>query len=144
MQTIPGGGALLKSRGQIARDSSGNIIGVTWLDPSKFVRADQVSINGVVTTLPGVGQRLFLGNAIDGVFKGPAQGPILNANLEKDFAIAEDYKLNFRVEAFNSLNHTVLNAPGYNNTVGPNTQGFGIINSAQPPRSIQLSIHFVF
>jgi hypothetical protein len=53
-------------------------------------------------------------------------------------------KLNFHAEAFNALNHTVLNSPGYNNTVGPNTQGFGIISSANAPRSIQLSFHVIF
>ncbi len=35
-------------------------------------------------------------------------------------------------------------APGYNNTVGPDTQGFGVINSAAAPRNIQLSLHFIF
>jgi hypothetical protein len=42
------------------------------------------------------------------------------------------------------LNHTVLAIPGYNNTVGPNTQGFGIISSAATPRNIQLSFHAIF
>jgi hypothetical protein len=56
----------------------------------------------------------------------------------------ENCKLNFHAEAFNVLNHTVLNSPGYNNTVGPNTEGFGIISSANPPRNLQLSLHFIF
>jgi hypothetical protein len=136
-----GGGALLRNRGQISADPSGSMLGVTWLDPSKFVRGDQVSVNSVATTLPGVGQQLYLGNARYGVFKGPAQGIIFNGSLDKDVNIVENYKLNFHVEAFNALNHTVLNAPSYNNTVGPNTLGFGVINSAQAPRSMQLSMH---
>jgi hypothetical protein len=102
-------------------------------------------INGTPTTLPNVGQRLFLGNATYGVFKGPASGiEDFNASLDKDFGIWETLKLNFHAEAFNALNHTVLNSPGYNNTVGPNTQGFGIISSANAPRSIQLSFHVIF
>ncbi len=143
--TYVGGGPLLSSRKSAATDSSGNMIGVTWVDPSKFVRADQAVINGTPTTLPGVGQRLYLGNAADGVFKGPASGiQDFNASLDKDFGIWESLKLNFHAEAFNVLNHTVLDGPSYNNTVGPNTQGFGIISSANAPRNIQLSFHVIF
>ena len=53
---------------------------------------------------------------------------MLNASLGKNFAITERYKLNYRIEAFNVLNHTVLNAPG--GTVGPDMSRFGIITSA--------------
>lgn len=139
-----GGGALLSNRKQVVT-SGGSMIGLSWLDPSKFIRANQVRVNGVPTTLPGAGQRLFLGNAAVGVFKGPASGiEDFNASLNKDFGIWESVKLSFHVDAFNVLNHTVLNLPGYNNTVGPNTQGFGIISSANPPRNIQLSFHASF
>lgn len=139
-----GGGALLSNRKQVVM-AGGSMIGVSWLDPSKFIRADQAMVNGTPTTLPGVGQRLFLGNATTGVFKGPASGiEDFNASLDKDFGIWESVKLNFHAEAFNALNHTVLQSPGYNNTVGPNTEGFGIISSANAPRSIQLSFHAIF
>lgn len=143
--TYAGGGALLSSRKSIAADGSGSMIGVTWLDPSKFVRADEVVVNGSPQVVPGVGQKLFLGNATTGVFKGPASGiEDFNASLDKDFGIWDSLKLNAHVEALNVLNHTVLNAPGYNNTVGPNTQGFGVISTANAPRSIQLSFHVIF
>jgi len=139
-----GGGALLSNRKQVVM-SGGSMIGVSWLDPSKFVRANQTAANGVPTTLPGQGQRMFLGNATVGVWKGPASGiEDFNASLDKDFGIWESVKLNFHAEAFNALNHTVLNAPGYNNTVGPNAQGFGIISGADAPRSVQLSFHLKF
>ncbi|HUA97294.1 MAG TPA: carboxypeptidase-like regulatory domain-containing protein [Terracidiphilus sp.] len=139
-----GGGALLSNRKQVIM-SGGSEIGVGWLDPSKFIRGDQALVNGTPTTLPGVGQRLFLGNAAVGAFKGPASGiEDFNASLDKDFGVWESVKLNFHAEAFNVLNHTVLNMPGYNNTVGPNTQGFGIISAANAPRSIQLSFHAIF
>lgn len=139
-----GGGALLAKRKQVVMNG-GSEIGVSWLDPSKFVRGDQQVVNGVPTTMAGVGQNLFLGNARVGVFKGPAAGiEAFNASLDKDFGIWESVKLNFHAEAFNLLNHTLLDMPGYNNTVGPNMQGFGIISSANPPRNIQLSFHAIF
>jgi hypothetical protein len=139
-----GGGALLSNRKQ-AVTNGGSEIGVSWLDPSKFIRADQAIVNGAPSTLPGAGQRLFLGNAAYGVFKGPASGiEDFNASLDKDFGVWESVKLNFHAEAFNALNHTVLNSPGYNNTVGPNTEGFGIISTANAPRSVQLSFHAIF
>lgn len=139
-----GGGALLHTR-ETPVYSGSSEIGVSWLDPNKFVRADQQVVNGNVATIPGQEQRLFLGDATYGVYKGPASGiEYFNASLDKEFALAESYKLGFQLEAFNVLNHTVLNAPNYNNTVGPNTQGFGIISSADAPRSVQLSLHFKF
>jgi len=141
-----GGNPLLSNRGRGSiATASGSEIGVNWVDPSKFIRAGDALVGGVPTQLAGVGQRLFLGNAAYGVFKGPASGiEDFNASLNKDFKIVENYKLNFHAEAFNALNHTVLNGPGYNNTVGPNTQGFGIISTANPSRNIQLSLHFIF
>ncbi|HTW81044.1 MAG TPA: carboxypeptidase-like regulatory domain-containing protein [Terracidiphilus sp.] len=139
-----GGNPLLSNRKSVSM-SGGSELGVTWLDPSKFIRAGNALESGVSTPLPGVGQRLFLGNATYGVWKGPASGiQDFNASLNKDFKIAENYKLSFHAEAFNALNHTVLNSPGYNNTVGPNTEGFGIISTANAPRNIQLSFHFIF
>ena len=139
-----GGSPLLSSRKSVVTSGESEL-GVSWLDPSKFIRAGDALENGTPTPITGAGQRLFLGNATYGVFKGPASGiQDFNASLNKDFALVENYKVSFHAEAFNALNHTVLNGPGYNNTVGPNTEGFGIISTANPPRSIQLSLHFIF
>ena len=120
----------------------GTQVGVNWLNPGSFVRADQAMINGSPSTLPGVGQRLFLGNAIAGTFKGPAAF-MLNSSLSKSFAITERFKLNYRLEAFNALNHVVLNMPGYT-TVQPDMSHFGAITSAWDPRKLQMSARFVF
>ena len=139
-----GGDPLLASR-KTPVFSGGTEIGVSWLDPNRFVRADEQMSGGTIMTIPGQGQQLFFGNARDGVFKGPASGiDYFNASVNKEFKIAESYNLGFQLEAFNALNHTVLNGPGYNNTVGPNTQGFGIISTADAPRNVQLSLHFKF
>ena len=136
-----GGSPYSSNKGQAKLDSSGSQLGLVWLDSSKFVRANQTSVNGAATTLPGVGQRLFLGNATVGVFKGPASF-MLNSSLNKDFAITERIKANYRLEAFNMLNHTVLNAPG--GTVGPDMSNFGVITSAWDPRKLQMSARFTF
>jgi hypothetical protein len=119
-------------------------VGLTYLNPNAFVRADQTLVSGVVTTSPEVGQRLFLGNAITGIFKGPG-GFMLNSSLSKTFALTERLKLNYRIEAQNLFNHTVLNMPdGSYTSVGPDMTHFGIIDSAMNPRMIQMSARFVF
>jgi len=120
---------------------SGSQIGLTWLDPNSFVRGDQTLVNGIATTSSAVGQRLFLGNATPGIFKGPAAF-MINASLAKNFTITERIKLNYRLEAFNALNHTVLNGPG--GTVGPDMSHFGIITSAWDPRKLQMSARVIF
>jgi hypothetical protein len=123
---------------------SGTQVGVSWLDPSKFIRADQMLVDGVTTTSSAVGQRLFLGNATTGVFKGPAAF-LLDATLSKTFALTERLSLNYRIEAQNVLNHTVLNAPDTSYTsVGPDMTHFGVIDAARNPRTVQMSARFVF
>jgi len=117
------------------------MVGVNWLDPTKFIRGDDVLVSGVPTVSSSVGTRLFLGNATTGVFKGPASF-MPNASLSKTFRITESLKLNWRVEATNALNHTVLTMPG-NTTVNGNPQ-FGDITSAMNPRMVQMSGHFIF
>jgi len=122
--------------------AGGAQVGVAWLNPNSFIRGDQVLVNGVATTPSTVGQRLFLGNATTGVYKGPAVF-MLNASLSKTFSIFEKLKLNYRLEALNALNHTVLLMPG-STTVSPNMTQFGAITSAMSPRQLQMSAHVVF
>jgi hypothetical protein len=68
---------------------------------------------------------------------------MLSASLSKTFAISERFKLNYRLEALNALNHTVLLMPG-TTTVSPNMTQFGAITSAMNPRQIQMSARVVF
>jgi hypothetical protein len=141
--TFVGGSPYSASKGQ-PQMVSGTQVGLTYLNPNAFLRADQTLVNGAVTTSSAVGQRLFLGNAIAGAFVGPG-GFMLNASLSKTFALTERLKLNYRIEAQNALNHTVLNAPDTSYTVvGPNMTNFGVIDSAMNPRMIQMSARFVF
>jgi hypothetical protein len=121
---------------------SGTQVGVQWLNPNKFLPADQYLVNGVATTSPNLGQQLFLGNAITGVFKGPSDF-MFNASLSKTFAITERLKLNYRIEAVNALNHTALNTPA-DLTVQPDMSQFGAITTAMNPRLVQMSGRFIF
>jgi Carboxypeptidase regulatory-like domain len=125
-----------------AQLAGGAQIGVSWLNPNKFLRADQVQVNGVTMTSPNLGQTLFLGNAITGVYKGPAMF-MPNGSLSKNFRLTESLSLNWRIEATNVLNHTVLTMPA-NTTVGPDMTHFGAITTAMPPRQVQMSAHFIF
>jgi Carboxypeptidase regulatory-like domain len=136
-----GGGAYAPNKASPVL-SGGSQIGVSWLNTTNYVRADQVSVNSSPSTLPGVGQRLFLGNAIVGTYKGPAAF-MLDASLNKTFALSERFKLAYRVDALNVMNHRVLNGPG-NTTVAPDMSQFGAITSAWDPRRIQMSVHILF
>jgi hypothetical protein len=139
--TLVGGSPYATNKGQPLL-AGGAQVGVTWLNPAKFLRADEVLVNNVPTVSAGVGQRLYLGNAVQGVFKGPAEF-YPNASLSKTFKLTESLKLNWRVEATNVLNHRVLTLPS-NTTVGPNMTQFGAITTAMAPRTVQMSGHFIF
>jgi hypothetical protein len=70
---------------------------------------------------------------------------MLNASLSKTFAITERFKLNYRIEATNALNHTVLTLPDTTySVVQPDMSHFGVIDSALSPRLVQMSAHFIF
>ena len=55
-------------------------------------------------------------------------------------AFAAGRKIDVRVEAYNLLNHTNFNLPGF--TLG--AADFGVISSAKPARTIQLGARFGF
>jgi hypothetical protein len=61
-------------------------------------------------------------------------------SLFKNFSIAERARLQFRAEAFNSLNHPNFLLPE-NDLASPE---FGQILQAAPPRLLQLALKFIF
>jgi hypothetical protein len=98
-------------------------------------------------SLEAVGQ---LGNSSRRFFAGPGLNN-WDMALLKDTAITESTKLEFRVELFNAFNHTQFGQPDGNITDtftrNPQTQvvtGFGTINTANPPRIMQLSLKLLF
>lgn len=58
-----------------------------------------------------------------------------DATLEKNFFLTERWKLDVRAEAYNLLNHTNFNIPGF--TLG--APGFGTVSTARAARTVQLA-----
>jgi hypothetical protein len=92
----------------------------------------------------------FLGNSRRRFFSGPGLNN-WDMALLKDTMIKEGMNLEFRAELFNAFNHAQFSQPDGNITdsqsVSPDTgrlQGFGTINSANPPRIMQLSLKLLF
>jgi hypothetical protein len=66
---------------------------------------------------------------------------LLDIGLYKNFAIGHGMKLQFRMEAINALNYTVL----WNPDTNPRNSTFGLINQDRNnPRDIQLGLRFTF
>jgi hypothetical protein len=97
-----------------------------WFDTGAF--------QALTATTPN---RIF-GNSGVGIVRGPG---LVNFdfNLAKDLPITERWKLQFRAEFFNALNHANLGVPGI--TLGA---GFGQIVSAAEGRIIQFALKLRF
>ncbi|MDQ3254060.1 MAG: TonB-dependent receptor [Acidobacteriota bacterium] len=79
------------------------------------------------------------GTAGRGLLRG--DGDILfDLSLLKNITITEDKRLQLRLEAINAFNHPNFGLPG--DVLG--APGFGIINTADPGRRLQLGVRFVF
>jgi len=76
------------------------------------------------------------------LFYGRQDGTnVLNASILKDFEFGEKFKVQYRFEAFNVLNHTEFGAPN----VTPSSGSLGTINSTVGlPRVLQQGLRVVF
>ena len=63
-------------------------------------------------------------------------------SLYKSFAITEGARFEFRVETFNTFNHTQPN--GVNSSYSPTSTTFGQVNSFYDPRSMEFGGKFIF
>jgi hypothetical protein len=97
-----------------------------WVSPSAFQRLDPVA---------NAGQ---FGNEGRNSVDGPAYGS-LDASLDKNFAMTEKSKFQFRAEVFNVTNHVNLIPPVFD----MNSPAFGQITEAQAPRVLQFALKFV-
>jgi Carboxypeptidase regulatory-like domain len=64
----------------------------------------------------------------------------LDTSLQKRWQLRESMNLQFRVDAYNSLNHPNFNLPGRQFGAA----NFGVIQSAQDPREMQFALKFEF
>jgi hypothetical protein len=106
------------------------------------------TINGVRTQIVATG----FGNVSRDSNRAPGEADF-DASISKDFRIHEALNFQFRVDAFNVINHTNFQAPsgallvtavGTNATFAPSSSGFGKITGTQPNRQMQLSARFFF
>jgi hypothetical protein len=79
------------------------------------------------------------GNSPRSVLRG-AGIQTTDLTLEKSFAVGERWKADLRGELYNLLNHANFNIPGY--TLG--AADFGVVSSARPGRTVQLSLRLSF
>ena len=104
------------------------------------------TIGGVRTRIVNTGLGTLPRNAL----RGPGQVQF-DASISKTFPVFEAVNFQIRLDAFNVINHTNLNAPNVsltNASTGStpyfNSASFGQITSAQPSRQLQLSGRLTF
>jgi hypothetical protein len=105
------------------------------------------TINGVRTQILTTG----FGNVSRDSNRAPGEADF-DASVSKDFKIFRRLKFQFRVDAFNVINHTNFQAPNGSLSVTEvgtsptfaTSSGFGKITGTQPNRSLQLSSRFNF
>lgn len=112
-------------------------------DPTRY-------LNPAAFTLPPLGQ---FGNLSRGLVRQPALTNV-DFSLNKNWTMKERYRLQFRAEFFNLLNHASFN--GFGNTAFITNQpapgsitttpngGFGVLNSDRGPRNIQFGLKLNF
>lgn len=109
-----------------------------WLNPGAFVRSpyNPVTVNGenILSDL--------------GVAPNQVRGPglfALDASLHKQFDTGEGTKIEFRLEAFNALNHVAFSNPSNGNFLQTKPGQFGVITGDRTgARVVQLAGKFFF
>lgn len=102
--------------------------------------SDQPTLNQWFNTAAFVNPaNVTFGNSPRSVLRGPGLAT-LDATIEKSIPIGGTRKIDLRPEAYNLLNRTNFNLPGF--TLG--AAAFGVISSARPGRTIELGARFSF
>jgi hypothetical protein len=104
----------------------------SWLNPSAF----SVPLNSG----PGTG----FGNVVKDTLRGPRY-TVWNAALVRTFPVFRESNLEFRMEYFDVLNHTILNNPSTSNPISSSTS-FGTITgeNGAGPRIGQFALKYKF
>ena len=105
-------------------------------DPNNGPRTPQQWFDTSVFSLPAL---YTFGNAPRNALIGPGLEEF-DFSLQKDIAVKEPVRLQFRAEAYNLLNHPNFNIP--NRTAF--TPNFGRISSAQDSRQLQFALKLLF
>ena len=98
---------------------------VRWLNPAAFTAAPE-------------GRR---GNSARGQFRGPSLH-VWDVSLRKGFALGGDVKLQVQADLFNIFNETNLRFSSQSMSLSAG--GFGVLNTAAPPRNVQLGLRVNF
>jgi hypothetical protein len=116
------------------------INGTSYLNPGCFAVTPAVPNSAVNPATPTTLVTGF-GNVPRNAFRGPFQQN-WDLGLGKHFRLYERHSLDFRVDAFNVLNHSAFRQPSF---VGIGTTTFGQINSTvNPARLVQLGAQYSF
>ncbi len=108
---------------QVLANVYGNGTASDWINPNAFEQPAAFAY----------------GNAGPGIILGPSM-LLINAGISRLFPILERQTLEVRIEAENALNHANLGAP----ILTMNSPLFGQIDTAGPPRIMQLAVKFLF
>jgi hypothetical protein len=112
---------------------------VAGMDPYVRDHATQVGLNPAAFSITAVKAQKRFGNLGFYPLTGPSAFNI-DAGLHKTFPLHEQHQLTFRLESFNTLNHTQLSNP----TTAMNSPQFGIITGTGSQRLFQVAIKYGF
>jgi hypothetical protein len=112
---------------------------VAGVDPYVEDMSTQTWLNAAAFSTTALKAQKKFGNLGFDALTGPGAFT-MDTGLHKTFGLTERQKLTFRLEAFNTLNHTVFSNP----TSTLNNANFGRILSAKSPRAFQIALKYVF
>lgn len=124
----------------VGNDRPNFVAGVSSYTGNKITSAKGVYVNIAAFQEEAVGT---FGNLGRNTLRAPNYVE-LDAELSRFFPITEGTKLDFRVEAFNALNHANLNAPSSSNLQITRPTTFGQITSSGEARIFQGAVKFIF
>jgi hypothetical protein len=117
--------------------------GLGYLNPACFAPAPVVASGPAGFTNPATATTpTGYGTIPRNAFRGPFQQN-WDLALAKHFRMYERHSLDFRVDAFNVLNHPSFRQPSFVGITAPSTFG-QITSTVNPPRLMQLNVQYSF